>query len=455
MKKILLIRPKYPYGKSQIWMPMDIYKVAAKLESSGIDTDISDLNLEELPQDINNYDYVGIGVIGPPYIPSTKDLAGTIKKMTQAPIIIGGPVIENLGKEEFKRIYGDAIQIKNDTDIESLMSIKLNPVYETSIKKSIGKIEKNRLKEYLSNEFSIFISQGCKYACDFCAAVRTKPGSKITEKFSSVLSEDLEALCTKTSEYNIGNLDVYLSSLDLFQTPRKFKRVLEDFIQAKKEYGISFRLRGLSRVDSFLNALEKEPGLYGLIPDAGLKIVGFGVDGTTEDVWRSQHKGIKTLSDADRAYEICNTLGITPEALLVMGFHDSKGNPVDNEYSLNKNYEYALDRAERFRVVSRPHVAKDMVPGNNGWHNPIWAAQKEKLLQEPKFFKNLDYVALASELTHPDENFRRVINDTYLGIVGNLYEKGLCVTSPLIPYTGNSSDDRKADTFNMLVPFDR
>jgi len=41
------------------------------------------------------------------------------------------------------------------------------------------------------------------------------------------------------------------------------------------------------------------------------------VDGTTEEVWKSQHKGNRSLSDADAAFGICRRLGVTPEASLI------------------------------------------------------------------------------------------------------------------------------------------
>ena len=138
-----------------------------------------------------------------------------------------------------------------------------------------------------------------------------------------------------------------------------------------------------------------------------------------------------------------------------MGFHDSNGVPVDNQESLRKNVDYSINRAETMGVVARPHVAKDMVPGNNGWKNPVWEKQRQQLLENPELFRNLDFVALASEITHPDEEFRRHVNDAYLDIVKALTPTGHCVTSPLMPYTGDEHQDRISETFNMLVPFDR
>ncbi len=134
-------------------------------------------------------------------------------------------------------------------------------------------------------------------------------------------------------------------------------------------------------------------------------------------MWKSQHKGNKRLSDVDRAFTLCSKIGITPEALMVMGFHDNNGIPVDTPESLQKNVEYSISRAETLGVIARPHIAKDMVPGNNGSKNLIWEKQRQQLLENPQLFRNLDFVALASEITHPNKEFRQQVNGAYLDIM--------------------------------------
>jgi len=451
----VLLRCAYPYGKSQLWMPTDLYKVGAKLEATGIKTDVVDLNLEEIPSNIGDYDYVGIGVIGAPYIPGTIRLANEVRERTGKNPLIGGPGVEYLSEEQFRTLYGNATQIRNDKDLSTAINRQIPSVYNVSIADRMNRLNPALLERYLSGEFSFFVSQGCKYACDFCAASRSRQGMRVNEEYSKTIEKDLGALIRKSNELGIKKVTMYLTPLDLFQSPASFKETLRDFAAAKQAYGTDFSLRGLSRVDSFLNALKQEPELYDLIPTVGLQAVGFGVDGTTEEVWKSQHKGNKSLSKVDGAFAICKTLSITPEALMVMGFHDKKGLPVDTKDSLQKNVDFSITSAEQYGVVARPHVAKDLVPGNSGWENPVWSIQRSQLLAKPELFKNLDFVALASEITHPNPEFRDQVNETYLQIVRQLTPKGLCATTPLLSYTGNPKQDRIADTFNMLVPFDK
>ena len=100
MKQAVLLRVEYPYGKSQVWLPTDLHKVAGRLDSVGIKTDVVDLNLEPIPEDLQKYNYVGIGVIGAPYIPRARKLVQEVKVQTRKAPLIGGPGVEYLTNEE-------------------------------------------------------------------------------------------------------------------------------------------------------------------------------------------------------------------------------------------------------------------------------------------------------------------------------------------------------------------
>ena len=277
----VILRCAYPYGKRQTWLPTDLHKVGARLDTVGIHTDVVDLNFDSLPQNLGDYDFIGIGVVGAPYVPVSRKLAQEVKKRTGKSPMLGGPGVEYLTPEQFSHLYGDAKQLRNDLDLSRAVGRRVPAVYGISIADRINKMDSERLKKYLDGEFSFFVSQGCKYACDFCAADRTRDGDRVVEKFSQVMKNDLEAITKNAAEFGISKLTMYITSLDLFQNPRPFREVLEVFAETGKRYGIVYDLRGLSRVDSFLTAMEAEPRLYEVITNAGLRVVGFGVDGTT------------------------------------------------------------------------------------------------------------------------------------------------------------------------------
>lgn len=458
MGNALLIRPKYPYGKNQIWMPVDLLKVASQMDETGIESDIVDLNMEKIPSYAGDYDHIAIGVIGAPYIPETMEIARNIQREGKIPLL-GGPGVEHLTSDEFEFIYGKgSVQIKNDHDLQKALGVnELPSVYETPVLNKIFQMPQKKLKRYMENEFSFFVSQGCIYACRFCAAVRNVPGKigNVKEKFSETIEEDLSVLAEKAEYLGVKKLRMYLSSLDLFQTPSGIKEVLKIFAEKRKQYGIDMELRGLSRVDSLLNALREEPELYKLIPLSGIKTIGFGIDGTTDYIWQSQRKGQLSLSEADMAFKKCNDLDVVPEALMVMGFNTTGDIRGDDHESLNKNIDYSRKCVQEYGVVLRPHVAKDCYPGTEGWQSEYWKDQKKEVLENPYLFKNLDFVAFASEVTHPDPDFRNQVNDTYRSIIYSSGER--CATSPIMPYKKNDKEwNIFADTFNMTnAGFDR
>ncbi len=196
------------------------------------------------------------------------------------------------------------------------------------------------------------------------------------------------------------------------------------------------------------------PKLHELIPEAGLKTIGFGVDGTTDEEWKSQHKGNKSISSADEAFRICKSLGVVSENLMVMGFHDKDGMPVGTEKTLQSDVNFSIDRALRHGVVSRPHLAKDLVPGNKGWKSKTWEKSRNILLNNPDLFINLDFLMLGSEITHPNQEFRQAANRAFMRIIDTL-PKDLCASNYLFPHTGDRSHDAAVAIYNSKVPVDK
>jgi hypothetical protein len=451
-ESMLLLRCQHSYGKLQVWLPMDLMKLSAQLNAVGVSTTVVDLNIEPRPKDLDKYTNIGVGVLGPPYVPISRRIAQSIFEVTEKPVLLGGPGVKFLEPGQFAAIYGKTgIQITNDGELARALSLPVNipSVYDVSIAQQIRLMERNKLTSYLGREFSFFVSQGCKYNCDFCVADKAVP-----ETFSRTIKGDLDSLCSEADKLGIKQLAMYLTSLDTFQNPARFKEVLKVFIAAKQAFGIDFRLRGLSRIDSFLNAMSTVPELYELIPKAGLKIIGFGVDGTTKEEWKSQHKGNKSLASADEAFSICKSLDTTPENLMVMGFHDKDGTPVGTEKTLQNDVEFSIDRALNYGVVARPHLAKDMVPGSKGWKSQVWERSRNKLLGDPDLFINLDFLMLGSEITHPNEEFRQAANRAFMEIIDTLPED-LCTSNYLLPHTGDKERDKEIENYNRKVPIDR
>ncbi|HLC72546.1 MAG TPA: radical SAM protein [Candidatus Nanoarchaeia archaeon] len=453
-KKGLLFRLPYPYTKKQIYLPTDLLLVGSRLEQSGIETRMHDLNLHRLPkkEELQEYDFFGVGVIGAPYIPGAVHLVQDLADKTKQPICVGGPALEKMSPEQFARLFRDsATHISTDSNLTHFLDVDLPDLYAVSIVPMLEKIEKEDLQLYLSREFSLFVSQGCKFGCAFCGAKK-----KMRETFvePDTVEENLEYIVRNAMSLGIRQLSIYLSSLDLFQNQDSFGRVLETFADMRGKYpSVEYRLRGLSRIDSFVNALKEAPELVDLVKHAGLKTIGFGVDGTTEKIWKSQHKGQVGLSQVDEALDTCKRLGITPELLMVMGF------PNDDFWSLLKTYMYTVARAVTHGAVSRPYLAKSFIPGNDGWADPRYEHEVETLLENPALFANLDFAALGSPLTHPRRFQRYLSNLFYVAITMTLEPFGRNATYPLMPRTERRGlisriYDDFCGKFNSKVPFD-
>lgn len=470
----LLVRPRYPHGKSQIYMPTDLMRVAAMIETTGVKTRLLDLNLHKMPseRELGKYDAIGVGVVGPPYIPQSRKIVQEISGSSSAEVFVGGQVISHLNSDQFRRIYGEkAVQIKGDSDLGALIGSGVSPAQKTSIVGVLHNLAEADLRLYLEREFSTFVSQGCKYNCRFCAAPKAQSEQRSD---LSVLEEELTEIAKLLGRFNFPTLKTYLSPLDLFQNPLDLAQTLEIFIRINRSTGVGLELRGLSRVDSFLEAFEKVPQLRKLVVDANLTTVGFGVDGTSERIWRLQRKAQTNLSEVERALDLCREIGISSELLMVIGFHS------DTFESLFRTYLYTVARSLTHGSVARPYLAKEFVPGNDNWIGgqvvPLsrirfkgaksdalispFESQTEKLLVDPELFANLDYAALGSSITHPDWKNRIIANLTYLALIATLEPFGKNTTYPLIPRVSGEGvfarvSNSLASLVNNLMPFDR
>ena len=74
----------------------------------------------------------------------------------------------------------------------------------------------------------------------------------------------------------------------------------------------------------------------------------------------------------------------------------------------------------------------------------IWHKISDKLIRNVSKHQN---IFLASNLL--------TLSYTVLILVERLKPTGQCVTSPLMPYTGDESQDLEADNYNKQVPCDK
>jgi hypothetical protein len=206
---------------------------------------------------------------------------------------------------------------------------------------------------------------------------------------------------------------MYLSSLDVFQTPDKLL-AFTGIVNAVKERHPGFKiiLRGLSTADSFLRARDGNRKCVEEIVKAGLTTVGFGVDGMTPKVWKMLKKSHNTEEKCIEAVRsVKEDFGITPEILMVFGHIGA-----DTEETLRLDVEFTKEMVIKYDAIPRPHIAKSFVPGNDGWHKPANQEAVEALIRNPEAFQSLDFTALPSTLTHKGAKLIELVTKYFLEI---------------------------------------
>lgn len=460
-----LIQLKHIYsskeGEGQIYLPTSLLTAGARLNYAGIQVNLFDENIRQYT---GKAEIIGISLLGAPYIWKAIQFMRYIRRQRNNKIVflLGGQVINGLLPSQFERLFGkfNAINGNIDNNLAELFNFNsrlLSAPESTSLIDMYQRLDDTDMYKYLSNEFSFYVSQGCKFSCEFCAAVRTRKncetGKKIYAKEVyrdfSLIQRDLSYLIKRAKALHIDELKIYLSNLDVFQTPVQLYEFAKICNMVKKENpGFVLRLRGLSCPDSFLKAISDCPDLMKELTEAGLESIGFGIDGMTPEVWKGIRKGHNTEKKCIEAIELASLkYNITPELLMTFGHND-----VDNEKSLMAAYEFTKQMIELYGAIPRPHIAKSFIPGNDGWFDIKNRDKVETLMKNPFAFQSLDFTALPTSFTHSNKEIRTLSKKYFLkmcALKGN-------TTQYVKSFTPRMSKNsmRKIETFN-LNRFDR
>jgi hypothetical protein len=451
MTSIDLIQPRNSYAEpieinkhGQVYLPTSLLTAGARLIQSGVEVIVQDGNLGPIDVESRN---IGINLLGAPYVPEIIRLQQKIQAGVSGDLqfILGGQVMNGFSEGQQSALFGpNSVNGNNDTQLAEALAIPahLLPKPEaTSLIPIYEQISDEDMREYLSREFSLYVSQGCKFACDFCAAVRTFRNpvtgtiTKAREVYRDleVLEIDLEYLIKKAISLGLSKLDIYMSNLDVYQSPDQlldFARICKGLKTRYPQFELN--LRGLATVDSFLRARKKKKEAIVELAEAGFKSVGFGIDGVTPEVWNAIKKGHNTEEKCLEAIRSAREdFGLTPELLMVFG-HEG----VDTAETLELAYAFTQEMVRLYGAVPRPHISKSFVPGNEGWLRPENADAVKLLMENPEAFQGLDFTALPTALTHPNSEIRELASKYYLkicAIPGNLTQHVKPVTPGMSP----------------------
>ncbi len=453
-KKVVLVTLPNPYGRKQIYLGGSLPAVGSQMMHLGHDVTSIDLNIDTLQEAriqhiLHKADIVALTIIGSPGIPNARHHINTIRSLTQADIIVGGQAVDTLTREQFSTLFGtyavsrteDLATVLECEHIPNAYTLPYWPVYEA--------MGDERLKKYLEHEMTLVLAQGCVFSCASCAAIKGVP-----EFFreQTAFQADLTYLCEKARAMSIQKLEFYASSLDFFQTPKILPQYLRIIAHVQKETGVTIRIRCLATMACFLNAHAKIPQLSELLHQAGVWCIGFGVDGSDPEQWKEQKKGHNKLGNVPKAFSLCEEMNIHTEMLMIIGFKQ------DNTKTMLKrlctDVWLSLSSTWKWRNCSlRPYLAKEIVPGNDGWKHD--QALVEATMLNPSLFYNLDFCAFGSKLTHPNRILRWASNSAYALITGILIPIGKCCTYPLFPQGGGGITGIIARLINRIMPFDR
>jgi 2-iminoacetate synthase ThiH len=439
MKKTDLVQLPYLYalnrssGTEGKTMPTPLLTVAARLLKAGVALDFFDENIK--PYQYQGAEVVLLNLHGSPYIPEIiafqKKILGEAGAAGHSvKFVLGGEIASRLTKVQFEKLFGaHAVNGNHDELLAEALAIpreNLAPVEEVSLIPMYQQLPEEYLRHYLAHNISLYVSQGCKFSCKFCSARRTRRDPETgllvrqEEKYkqSALIAEELQYLIGRSKSFGNKKLICYLSNLDLFQTPAALGTFAAGVDAVKKQHpDFTLDIRGLGTIHSFLDTAENYPGVMEALIKAGLKRVAFGVDGITPDVWKkigkthnfSGFKEEELDSKAKKAIRVAKELGITTELLMLFGH-----NGADTEASMAHATEFTREMLREYGAIPRSFVAKDIVPGTEAWYDPKNSRTVDTLIEHPELFQALDYLAIASPLTHPDEEFRKLTNKYFL-----------------------------------------
>jgi hypothetical protein len=364
------------------------------------------------PIQIEDADVVGLNVLGAPNFPEVQNIIGATRKEQR--VMLGGQIMRHLIPDVRRRIFGEKVIVGNyDTHVSQLLRVTPDalPAPEAiSLISAYELLSEEELRAYLTQvdpdtsavqprEIPFYLSQGCGFNCDFCAADKN-----VRERYreAPMYEKDLRFLMNKAKSFGVNRMEMYISNLDLFQTPKRLMEFAQVIQTLKSESpGFSFGMRGLSTTKSFVECEHKLAGTTAAVCAAGLHTIGFGIDGTPA-VWKEHHFTKNSEDNSLRAMQLCNQYGITPEVLMIIG------QQRETPEQLEEGFETTMRFIGEFGAASRPHVYKPL-PGSSEWESVVKSDIMELLLRHREAWTAFDVLAGPSPVSHPDEEQRRAV----------------------------------------------
>lgn len=313
--KILLVCPKYDF---QGYTPTGLACIASVAESLGHKVKIVDLNIENLPKDVSNYDLVGMTGLSL----WKKQIIQVSKEFGKTPIIIGGPwaslypsavfantpakyVCVGEGEETFKEF------LECYPYVSKVQGIAYNNVLSLC-RPFITKLDDlplpawHLIKLHKYTRVSVLTSRGCPYQCLFCSD-HTLLGYKWRARSVSSVVNEIELLVKK---YRVKHITFGDENMTLI--PERFEQICEAII----EKGIKVKFDAVQGV----RADKLPPRLLDLMKKAGFTEITIAPESGSQRVLDEViHKQLD-LSIVEPVVRKCKEIGLVCSAFFVIGF---------------------------------------------------------------------------------------------------------------------------------------
>ena len=411
--------PKNERTSGGVCLPPGPAMIAARLKGGGADVELQDANLRPLsiPEKLR---LIAVGVLGPVYVDPAMKLYKKLRKELGPDVAIafGCPGVSGFTDQQFQQLFPGALYGNNDVILAKAAGADVRAMpsrFEVSLIEILKqKSDEDFVKYMNANPVPYPLSDGCKFKCEFCIAKHTivdpitAEEHKVHEQYRSptVVETDFRYIVERAKQRGVPELNIYLSNLDLFQTPKKLMEFAEIVFKIKKDNPeVSVKMRGLSTAASFMQTHRHMPQCIERIVEAGLDAVGFGVDGGDAKTWKKVGKKQNTIQNCmDAIRTTRNIYGIRPQILEVIGV------PQETQESLDATVQFGSKMVAETDAEMRPYLLKWGLPGTPTWGMLENQPYVQSMLAHPKRWADTDFSAWRSER---DPEQRELVNETY------------------------------------------
>lgn len=381
MNKALLINPGFHFGKikkKHTIFPFGLGYIASFAEKNGFQIDVLDIISEEIDFDevrkkiskidFQQYNLIGITGIVNQYL-YVKELAQYLKKYTEIPIILGGPlstyswnIILNKTKidicviGEGELTFLDLLNKKKLETIDGIIYKNKNKIYKNKKRELIkniddigipayhlfdmnyyttnaGMLDVIRSKTDTIKVIPMLTSRGCPYDCNFCS--KSMPGYRF--KSLDFIFKEIDCLI---NQYNIEAMH-FIDELLIAKEKRFF-----EFCNRIAKYKIKWDCQG--RIN-----LVNEKMLLKMKNSNGI-CIGFGIESGSQKILDAMNKKIK-VNDIERVITYCNKINLPIKIQLIYGY------PGENCQTLKETAKLF----KKLRLPGRRFNIITPMPGSN------------------------------------------------------------------------------------------